>query len=126
MSAYGGLIVEADAGLRYVPADVAVRLFARPNVTPVPGLPAPALGVALAEERVALVLRVGPHDHAPAILCELGGESVALVGARVVAVAAASDGVVHHEGEAVPPLDLGAMFGAVEAALLGVAEGTSG
>src|SRR4051794_4275153 len=91
--------------LIFVPADVATKVSALSAITKVFGVREPALGIALAEGRVVTVLALGDNAEARcaaardvrfrpgedwpvpgsdrAVLCDLDGETVALVGGEV-------------------------------------------
>ena len=94
-----GRVGEGDDALRFVPDDVVVRVTMLVALTPVAGMRGPAAGIALADGEVVTVLRLGEgHAEPPcdedgwptpgadqAVLCDLGGERVALTGGTVVA-----------------------------------------
>jgi hypothetical protein len=147
----GGVLVRAsrDAGERlvFVPAAVAREVTSLSALTRVPGLEPPALGVALAAGRVVTVLDVGAgaearadeaeappararswsHEEWPmpgcdrAVLCDLGGDVVALSGGEIVATglfeAAPSGDGIHWRGADVAPLDVAALYAQAESAI---------
>jgi hypothetical protein len=123
------------AALGFVPAAVASRLAALASLTPVPGVPPPAVGIALADGVVVTVLAVGrspappayePDDGWPvpgadrALLCRVGGLDLALTGGVVLATGvfdAAPGGGVVWRGAPVPALDVAALYAQAEAAV---------
>jgi hypothetical protein len=139
----GGVLLRFAAGedgaaLAFIPAGVARRLAALTALTPVPGVPPPAVGIALAEGAVVTVLSLGggpassapghePDDEWPvpgsdrAVLCDLGGLGVAITGGTVLATGVFDavpdeDGVLWR-GEPVPVLDVRALYAQAEAAI---------
>lgn len=139
----GGLLVRlraapgATGGLWFVPAEIAVGVASLSAVTRVPGVRPPASGMALASGSVVTTLELpGPPSDASlddepsvdewampgpdrAVVCDVGGELVALTGGDVVATGifeAWSDGVLWH-GRAVPALDVRALYARAEAAI---------
>ena len=80
-------------------------------ISSVPGLPAPALGIAVAEGRPCLVLDPfgdGAPDRRVGLLCDVDGEPVVLV----------AEGLVWPKNrESIPPLDVRALYGEVEGAI---------
>lgn len=140
----GGLLLqyfEADdqAALAFIPADVASRLSALSALTEVPGTKPPAKGIALADGEVVTVLELGkprPAVALPAyrpgedwavpgsdraVLCELGGQEVAIIGGVVLATGVfdaspADDGVLWR-GEVVRTLDVRALYARAETAI---------
>ncbi|MRG94673.1 chemotaxis protein CheW [Polyangium spumosum] len=93
----GGVLVRVSAakGGRFVlvPAEVVRSVFVLPAITPVEGLRAPAAGVALANGEVVTVLCLdeeglspsSQNEHTTAVVCDLGGEPVAIVGRAIEA-----------------------------------------
>ena len=93
----GGVLVRISVarGGRYVlvPAEVVRGVFVLPSITPVEGLRAPAAGVALANGEVVTVLCLDEEGLSPssqnerttAVVCDLGGEPVAIVGRAIEA-----------------------------------------
>ncbi len=125
MAGRGGILMRTGAeALVFISADEAVQVTALSALTRVAGARAPAVGIALAGGEVVTVLDVGKGDEErgrAAVLCNLGGERVALVGGSVVATgtfeaSAEGDGVVWN-GAHVPPLDLQALYAQAEAAI---------
>jgi hypothetical protein len=125
--------------LGFVPASVASRLTALTCVIDVPGARAPVRGLALADGEVITVLELGkrgspsaPSPYLPgaewpvpgsdrAVLCVLGSVRVALTGATVVATGVfeplSGGGGVVWSGEAVPTLDVRALYSRAETAI---------
>jgi len=76
-----------------VPAEVVRSVVVLPSVTPVEGLRAPAVGVALAKGEVVTVLcldedGLGPsaqNERTSAVLCEVAGRPVAIAGRSIEA-----------------------------------------
>ncbi|HVK71351.1 MAG TPA: chemotaxis protein CheW [Polyangium sp.] len=91
----GGVLVRVsvakDGRFVLVPAEVVRGVFVLPSITPVEGLRKPAAGVALANGEVVTVLCIDEEGLSPssqnerttAVLCDLGGEPVAIVGRAV-------------------------------------------
>jgi len=147
----GGILIRISDGssagaLLFIPADVATRVASLTALTPVEGVRAPAIGIALAGGEVVTVLRLGaaaapaafpgrapsrhprayrPGDDWPipgsdrAVLCHVGGDAVALTGGAVVATGVfdADDGGVLWRGARVPTLDVRALYARAEAAI---------
>ncbi len=116
----GGLIINTSWGLRFVAAQAAIGMVPAGPVVSVPGLMEPALGIALAEDRVVTVFAVGPALQQPMIVCEVQAGAVALAGAVVLACSAfealpGSNGV-KWQGQPVEPLDVEAIAALAEAA----------
>ncbi|MCC6644828.1 MAG: hypothetical protein IT374_04560 [Polyangiaceae bacterium] len=90
-----------------VSPEVARRVVTFGPITQVPGLPPPALGVAVAEGAPCLVLDPlgdGAPDRRVGLLCDVDGEAVLLVAARL----ASPDEAPGDE------LDVRAVYGEVE------------
>jgi hypothetical protein len=151
----GGVLLEvrdADgkAQLRFLPAEIAVRVAALGAVRRVPGLRLPALGIALADGEVVTVFEIGSSAAAAptyrpgedwsvpgcdrAVLCNVGGQRLALTGGSIVATGvfeSAEGGAVVWRGAEVPVLDVRALYRAAEAAIWedrargGMVEGTA-
>ena len=122
MTERGGLVMNSASGPVFVPAAVASQVVQLGAITSVPGLPAPALGVALAEGRVVVVISIGvPGERStgPAIVCDVDGEAVAFVGGAMLAVGAfEADGTgVRHGGAHVPELDARGLYAELEGTL---------
>lgn len=122
MSERGGLVVSCAGGSLFVSASVASQVAELGRVTPVAGLPPPALGVALAEGRVVLVISLGVdagRRPGPAIVCDMDGDVVAFLGGEVLAVGAfpAEAGGVRHDGAFVPELDARGLYAELEGTL---------
>jgi hypothetical protein len=131
---------EGRTALAFIPAEVASRLASLSALTEVPGTRPPAKGIALADGEVVTVLELGrpppegvsrpayrPDDDwsVPgsdrAVLCELGGQEVAIIGGVVLATgmfdaSLAEDGVFWR-GELVPTLDVRALYARAETAI---------
>jgi hypothetical protein len=126
---------DGGAALAFISADVASRLVTLGAVTRVPGARPPVAGIALAEGAVVTVLEIGratPPSYRPgddwvvpgsdrAVLCDLGGHGVAITGGTVLTTGVfdadpEGDGVIWR-GEAVPVLDVRALYAQAEAAL---------
>jgi len=138
----GGLLVrygeDESRTTAFIPAEVARGLVALSAVTPVPGVRPPARGIALAHGELLTVLELGPAalEIAPrsrraegedkplpgsdrAVLCVLGGLPVALIGGTVIAsgIFEATEEGVRFAGEAVPTLDVRALYAQAESAI---------
>lgn len=130
----------------FVPAEVALRLTTLGAMTEVPGARPPARGIALADGEVVTVLELGkapprvprgryaPQEDWPvpgsdrALLCQLGGQKVALIGGRVLSTGVfdrtpAEDGVLFR-GRPVPTLDVRALYAEAETAIWAPRPGT--
>jgi|SRR5690606_24211692 len=109
MTRVGGLLVEREGQLGFLPASVAQCLVDDAVVTRVPGT---QLGMTLVAGRVVLVLSVGEPAPSPSplLLCELAGELVAVAGLRVLDVGLfeATGGGVRVGHQVAAALDLGA------------------
>jgi hypothetical protein len=126
--------------LVFIPASVASRLTALTCVIDVPGARPPARGLALADGEVITVLELGKRPRAlsaapaylpgaewavpgsdRAVLCVLGSVRVALTGGTVVATGVFEPldggGGVVWRGEAVPTLDVRALYARAETAI---------
>jgi hypothetical protein len=128
--------------LVFIPASVASRLTALTCMIDVPGARPPARGLALADGEVITVLELGKRANtrpsAPslpylpgaewpvpgsdrAVLCVLGSVRVALTGGTVVATGVfdplEGGGGVLWRGEAVPTLDVRALYARAETAI---------
>jgi hypothetical protein len=142
-----GVFEQSTAGgrLAFIPADVALRVAVLSAMTPVIGLKAPGLGLALADSEVVTVLsllegpgarraaapatqrpRYDPGAEWPvpgarhAIICHVAGTSVALVGGTIVATGlfgTSERGEVLWRGEPVAALDVSALYAQAEAAI---------
>ncbi|MCC6555300.1 MAG: hypothetical protein IT372_20255 [Polyangiaceae bacterium] len=134
------MVMRVEGALRFIPHEVARRVAALAAKTPVIGLEAPGWGVALADGEVVTVLsltrgaasrpaprlRWQPGGDWPvpgahhAILCDVGGTTVALTGGEIVATgifeAAEGGGVMWRDAPA-PPLDVAALHAQAEAAI---------
>jgi hypothetical protein len=121
-AARGGLVIHSRLGVRFVPAEIAASVTWLAGVVPVPGLVPPAVGIAVADDRVATVISIGEEPGTEAIVCEVDGGWVALTGARVLATGrfdGASDGsdCVRWDGEVIEPIDLRGLMIAAETAI---------
>jgi hypothetical protein len=118
----GGLVLATAAGLAFVPATTAVSVVQLGPLADVPGLPRPALGVALADGRVATVISLASADApAPstAVLCEIDGDLVTFVADEVLAVGSfpTEAGVVRYGAALVPDLDARGIYAELEGTL---------
>ena len=121
-----GFVYALDGGIRvFVPAEGALRITSLGPVAELDGLSPPAIGIALADGEVVIVLRPEAAERSSrglhALLCDVGGERFALIGGEVVASGAfarAEGGAVLHEGALVPRLDLRSLHVRAEAATL--------
>jgi hypothetical protein len=114
------VIVRVDGVPRFVPAAVTLRVAPPPRVTPVPGAPPELLGVAPYEGAIVPVIAIGPMRR-EMIVCLHAGELIGLVGGEVLqtgcfdTLAGRPDAVL-FEGVRAQALDLGAIYGRVQAA----------
>ncbi len=114
----GGLLLRVGGALRFVPATVALRVAPPPRLTRVPGAPPEFAGIAMHEGFVVPVVAVG-SETGNMIVCQHGGELVAVVGAEIVSTGSfgiTTDGTgrVEHEGCAVEPFDLATVYAYVQ------------
>jgi hypothetical protein len=103
-----GIVIRSARGRHFVPAATAKRLAPRPSVTPVPGTD---FGMALVSGQVVSVIDLGGPATATLLVCETGGQLVALSGIeaeRAGFFEAVPDGVAFEGGVAFD-LDLGAL-----------------
>ncbi len=115
-----GLLLRVDGALRFVPADVALRVGPQPRVTPVPGAPPDLLGIAMHEGAIVPVVAVG-SEVGEMIVCQCAGEVVGVVGAEIVRtglfdVGADRPDTIENEGETVDTLDLTAIYERLQSA----------
>lgn len=80
----GGVVVETDTGLFFVPASVALKFVAMPSLLSVPDAPAGLLGVALIDGTVIPVVTLG-RARDTMLVCTYLGEPIGIVGHLVVA-----------------------------------------
>ncbi len=99
-----GLVVRVGELLYFVPGNLARRVVYRAAVSRVPGTP---IGMALVSGQVVSVIELG-RPRAELLLCEPGGEPVALAGVEAVAAGwfEQDAGSVEFEGQTVPELDV--------------------
>ena len=124
----GGVIVSCGGARRFVSADTVKKVVAPGPITPVAGLPPPALGIALADGRVVTVLladaplQLVTGTHRPpgaALLCDIDGDFVLVVVDAVLDAglfAAAKAGVRHGDAD-VEELFVGELRGQLEGAI---------
>lgn len=74
-----GVVVGRGDGLSFIPAEAAVRIVPRPEITRVPGV---EIGMALIGGRVVAVIELGKRKG-ELLLCDVGGETIALSGLQV-------------------------------------------
>lgn len=116
----GGLVLATSSGLAFVPASVASSVVQLGPIADVPGLPPPALGVALAEGRVATVISLSATNTAStAVLCDIDGDLVAFVADEIVAVGSfpTSPGGVMYGATHVAELDARGLYAELEGTL---------
>jgi chemotaxis signal transduction protein len=117
----GGLLVRVDGALRFVPASIALRVAARPRVTPVPGAPAELVGIAIHEGVIVPVVAIGAL-RGEMIVCQHAGELVGLVGGEIVGTGSFDkatgrpEAILHH-GQLVEPFDVAATYARVQASV---------
>ncbi len=80
----GGVVVDTDGGLLFVPAAVALKFVAMPKVLAVPDAPPGLLGVALIDGTVIPVVTMG-GSRDTMLVCTYLGEPIGIVGHTVVA-----------------------------------------
>jgi hypothetical protein len=103
------LLVRIDGVPYRLPGARVRRIVELDRILPVPGLPAPAEGVAIAEDHVTVVVRVGASPDAHfALLYDLHDTRIALLGVEVVGFTV---------DEAVPAYDVEVMFARMEASV---------
>jgi chemotaxis signal transduction protein len=114
----GGVLFRVSGSLYFLPASVATRVAAVPEVARVPGAPRELVGVALVEGDMIPVVNVSDPQGAPPsreslrkdavaamIICNIGGDRIGLAGLDVVAT-----GFVEGRGAA---FDVGAVVARV-------------
>lgn len=114
----GGLLLRAPGGLRFVPANVALRVVPMPPRVRVPGAPSSLLGVSVIDGEAIPVVDYGAEGDA-LLVCTHGGEGVGIANVEVVATGRFEpDGpdAVRVDGERVPFLDIGALVEHVQSA----------
>lgn len=85
------------------------RIVEVDHVTPVPGLPDPAVGIALADDRLTVVVRIGAAERTGfAILYDLGEGQIALIGAEPAGFT---------DDASVPTYDVETMFARIESSV---------
>jgi hypothetical protein len=99
-----GLVVRVGERLYFVPSSLARKVVYRTAVSRVPGTP---IGMALLGGQVVSVIELD-RPRAELLLCEPGGEPVALAGVEAVAAGwfEGDAGSVQFEGQTVPELDV--------------------
>lgn len=114
-SRLAGIVARRRGELVFVPAETALSIVERPVVTRVPGT---ELEMALIAGRVTSVVDLGGGGR-ELVLCDVGGEPIALAGLNVVAAGfyESSAGGVRIGEEHVPRLDVQAELGDLEARL---------
>jgi hypothetical protein len=110
-----GVVVRRGDRLSFIPADAAVRIVQRPEITRVPGA---EIGMALIAGRVVAVIELDKRKG-ELLLCELEGETIALSGLQVRSagffdVADGGDGAVVLDGERVARLNVAGELAHVE------------
>ena len=75
----GGLLLRVDGALVFIPASIALRISAHPEIVRVPGASSELLGMAVNEGEVLPVVAIG-SDHGPMVVCIHASELVGLVG----------------------------------------------
>jgi hypothetical protein len=111
----GGLLLRVDGALVFIPASIALRISAHPEIVRVPGAPSELLGMAVNEGEILPVVAIG-SDRGPMVVCIHASELVGLVGGVVIgsgifpmAEEAASD-EVSFGGETARTLDVARIF----------------
>jgi hypothetical protein len=117
----GGVIVKQGGALRFLPAQVVVRITACPPISRLPGAPKKLLGITHTGGEIVPVVASddGPRDpRAPLLVCRYLGEPVGLLGCEVVSTgsfdADAVEGGVVVDGVTAEALDLAAMFASLK------------
>jgi hypothetical protein len=104
MSRLAGVVVEHEAGRRFISAEFVQRIVRPVAISAVPGT---RLGLTFFQGRVISVLALG-NAQDELLVCDVQGELVALSGLRVLASGffeAAADGV-RMDSEVVPAFDV--------------------
>ena len=111
----GGLLLRVDGALVFIPASIALRISAHPEIVRVPGAPSELLGMAVNEGEILPVVAIG-SDRGPMVVCIHASELVGLIGGAVIgsgifpmAEEAASD-EVSFGGETARTLDIARIF----------------
>jgi hypothetical protein len=115
----GGIVLDAQGALHFLPASVALRVGPMPRVTAIPGGPPDLVGVAMHEGTIVPVVSIG-SARGEMIVCQHAGETLGVIGVRVVRtglfpVVPDRPEMVEHEGRLVKPLDLATIYARVQA-----------
>lgn len=103
------LLIQVDGQFMRLAGARVRRIVEIEHVTPVPGLPSPAIGIALADGRLTVVVRIGDAERTGfAILYDLGEGQIAMVGAELAGFSC---------DDAVPACDVDAIFARIEASV---------
>jgi hypothetical protein len=105
MATHGGVLLLRNEELCFIDASVAQRVLRGAVVTLVPGTP---LGLTVYDGRVICVFELG-SSRGELVVCDVGGELVALAGLRVVETGtfeAADTGGVRAPSGVAQPLDV--------------------
>ncbi len=112
----GGLLLRVDGALIFIPASIALRISAHPEVVHVPGAPSELLGMAVSEGEILPVVAIG-GDRAQMVVCMHASELVGFVGGAVIGSGifptadGASSDAVSFGGETALTLDIARIFG---------------
>ena len=119
-----GVLVRYRDALRFVPAEVALRIVRRPVISRVPGT---ELGITLVAGRVTSVVDVGERGD-ELLVCDVAGEPVALAGLSVVDAGFydGDESGARLGDELVPRFDVQAELRRIEGGLLGRAASHGG
>jgi hypothetical protein len=113
--ASGGVVMRVGDELSFLPANVAMKIMAVPDVARVPGGPRELLGVAIVDGETLPVIAASEARPSAMVVLQYMGERIGLVGVDVVATGRfepLGDGV-KHEGVEARPFDLAALVGRV-------------
>jgi hypothetical protein len=82
----GGLILKTNPGsMCFVEANQVTSIVTLGPITLVPDMPEPCMGIALANNQVVTVWRIGSYEsQQPVPLCEIRGERLVLWGSEIV------------------------------------------
>ena len=118
----GGVVFRAGESLWFLPATIAVKVMAMPDVATVPGGPPELCGIALVDGQTLPVVAIGPAPRASPrvamIVLSWLGERIGLVGVEVLATGryALRGDSVEYAGRAARVFDVGALVAQIAAA----------
>jgi hypothetical protein len=114
----GGIVVDAEGALYFIPASMALHIGPTPRITAIPGGPADLVGVAIHEGTIVPVVSIG-SARGEIVVCQHAGETLGVIGGRVVRTGLFPSvperpELVQYEGRSVRPLDLATIYARVQ------------